>query len=249
MAGKTRFATIAVLTTLALLSAGLGGCTKVVTTPNGLGAETVTATGSGTVSATPDQAKMSFGVTRTSSTAKKALDATSKTGGRITAALRRGGVDKKDIQTQHVSLHPQTRYRRGKAIIIGYRASVTVKAKVRDISKLGDVVDAANDAGADEINGPTFSISENAPYRSQAAEEAVTNARKTAEAMAKAAGVSVGRALSITDGTISAPSGPLYEDRSYGMASHRLAAPGVSVPIEAGQLDVTTNATVIFELT
>jgi len=252
MACKTRFATVTALAALALIPTVLGGCTKAVTTPAAPAVKTVTATGSGTVSAAPDQAEMSFGVSRRSRNANAALKATSKSARRITTALRKGGVKKKDIQTQDVSVWPQTTYRNGKEIVTGFQASVRVRAKIRDISKLGPLIDKANKAGAGEVDGPTMTISENAPYRNQAAEKAVANARKSAESMAKAAGKRVGAVLSITDGIISAPPGPFYggaglSDGGYS-GQRRVAYADKSTPIEPGQLEVTSDVTVIFEL-
>jgi len=116
-----------------------------------------------------------------------------------------------------------------------------VRTTVHDIAKLGDVITAANAAGADTINGPTFSISDPAPYRADAINRAVADARVTATAMAKAAGKSLGSVLSISSGDVSSQPGPLY-------AADATAGAAKSVPIEAGQLDVTANVTVVFEL-
>ena len=242
MAVRKRLRVVALVAlTLALALAALTGCTKVVTAPAGSAANTVTATGSGTVPGTPDQAEMSFGITRHAADSKTALASASKVAADITAALVKGGVNKKDIQTQNVSVNPQYVDQNGRQVVSGFDASVAVRSKVRDIAKLGDVITAANGAGADNINGPTFSISDPAPYRADAINRAVADARVTATAMTKAAGRSLGAVLSISAGDVASVPGPLYATDMAGGAAK-------SVPIEAGQLDVTANVTVVFEL-
>jgi len=240
MTSKKRLAAVVLFAVLATALVGLGGCTKVITTPAGTAANTVTAAGTGTAQGTPDVAEMSFGVMTTSDNAKSALDNASNAAEKIAAAIKKGGVDAKDIQTRDVSVYPQTNDRNGKQVVTGYQASLSVRVKVRDVSKLGDLISAANDAGANTISGPTFTIDDPAPTRAQAIEKAVADARKNAEAMAKAAGKSVGAVLSVSSTDAgSVPPGPLYD---------RAALSAKSVPIEVGQLDITMNVTVIFEL-
>ena len=122
-----------------------------------------------------------------------------------------------------------------------YQASLTVRAKVRDIGKLGGVISAANAAGANSINGPTFTIADPAPFHAKAIEKAVADARVSAEAMAKAAGKRVGAVLSVSSSDVSpVQPGPLFDSAAAGSAK--------SVPVSTGQLDITANVTVIFEL-
>jgi uncharacterized protein YggE len=180
-------------------------------------------------------------VTTTSSNAKTALDDASKAADQIIAAVQRAGVDKKDIQTQNVSVYPQMSDQNGKQVVTGYTASLSVSVKVRDIGKLGDVITAANNAGANNVSGPSFTVADPAPARAVAIDKAVADARKSAEAMAKAAGKSVGAVLSISSSDAGlVPPGPMFDAATAGA--------GKSVPISPGQLDITANVTVIFEL-
>jgi uncharacterized protein YggE len=240
MARRTRLATVTILAALAIALVSLLGCTKVITAPAGSAANTVTAAGTGTAQATPDTAEMSFGVTTTSSNAKTALDEASKAAEQIASAVKKQGVADKDIQTRDVSVYPQSSDQGGKQVITGYQASLTVRVKVRDIGKLGDVISAANAAGANSISGPTFMVADPAPSRAKAIDDAVADARKSAEAMAKAAGKSVGAVLSISSTDAGAIPVPMY-DLAAGAAKS-------SVPIQPGQLDITASVTVIFEL-
>ena len=242
MASRNRYATAALLAALALALVALAGCgTAGTTTAAGTTTtNTVTASGAGTAQAVPDTAEMSFGVTTTSPNAKSALDDASAVAEQIASAVKKQGVADEDIQTQDVSVYPQTVDQDGKQVITGYQASLSVRVKVRDIAKLGEVISAANAAGANNISGPAFSIGDPAPARAQAIDEAVADARKSAEAMAKAAGKSVGEVLSMSSSDVGMFPGPMY--------SQDMAAEARDVPIEPGQLDISANVVVVFEL-
>ena len=241
MALRNRYATAALLAALALALVALAGCGEAGTTTAGAAANTVTASGAGTSQAVPDTAEMSFGVTTRSPNAKSALDEASKTAEQIASAVKKQGIADEDIQTQDVSVYPQTVDQNGKQVITGYQASLSVGVKVRDISKLGEVISAANAAGANDISGPTFTIGDPAPARAKAIEEAVADARKSAEAMAKAAGKSVGGVLSMSSSDVGSVPSPMY-------GASAAAGAAKSVPIEPGQLDITANVVLVFEL-
>ena len=241
MALRKRFATAALLAALALALFALAACGEASTTTAGAAANTVTASGAGTTQAVPDTAEMSFGVTATSPNAKSALDEASKTAEQIAAALKKQGIAGEDIQTQDVSVYPQTVDQNGKQVITGYQASLSVRVKVRDIAKLGEIISAANAAGANEISGPAFTIDDPAPARAQAIEEAVADARTSAEAMAKAAGKSVGEVLSMSSSDAGMVAGPMY-------STSDMAGAAKDVPIEPGQLDISASVVVVFEL-
>lgn len=243
MALRNRYATAALLAALALALVALAGCGEAATTATtaGAAANTVTASGAGTTQAAPDTAEMSFGVTTTSPNAKSALDEASKGAEQIASAVKKQGIADKDIQTQDVSVYPQTVDQDGKQVITGYQASLNVRVNVRDISKLGEVISAANAAGANNISGPTFTIDDPAPARAEAFDEAVADARKSAEAMARAAGKSVGEVLSMSSSDVGLVPGAMYGASGMDAAAR-------DVPIEPGQLDITANVVVVFEL-
>ena len=240
MALGSKHATAALLGALALGLVALAGCGSAGTTLEGAPAYTVTASGTGTSQAVPDTAEMSFGVTTMSSNAKSALDDAAKIAEQIAAAVKKQGIADEDIQTRDVSVYPQSTDQNGKQVITGYQASLSVQVKVRDIAKLGEVISAANDAGANTISGPSFTIADPAPARAEAIDEAVADARTSAEAMAKAAGKSVGEVLSISLSDVGMV-GPMYRSADTAEAAK-------SVPIEPGQLDITANVVVVFEL-
>lgn len=221
----------------------LGGCsTKVVTAPESEQLGTVTAAGTGTATAAPDQATMSFGVTRQDAEAKAALDDAAKVAEAITAAVKKAGVADEDIQTQGISVYPLSTDTGGKVTITGYQATLTVSVTVKDLDKLGDVITAATSAGADNVGGPSFTIDEDAEYREQAIAAAVEDARRSAEAMATAAGKGVGDVVRISASDVFSAPVP------YATAEMRSADAAAGVPIEPGTLDVNASVTVVFAL-
>jgi len=240
-----RYLLIAASAALAVALIALGGCsTKVVTTDGALPLNTVTASGSGETLSAPDMAEMYFGANVLKADAKAALDGASQVATAITDAVKSAGIPAEDIQTANVSVYPEYRGNGDKAPeVTGYRASVQVRVKVRDLEKIGDVIGAASDAGANEIGGPNFTLDDDAAAQDEAIQDAIKDARRRAETMAKAAGKTLGGIIAVTEAGASVP--PLYYGRSAGVA---LDAYGAGVPIEPGQLTVNASVTVVFEL-
>jgi uncharacterized protein YggE len=234
-------AAAALLAALALALVALAGCGDTTNVTSAAAANTVTASGAGTTQAVPDTAEMAFGVTTLSPNAKSALDEASRSAEQIASAVKKQGVAGEDIQTQDVSVYPQTVDQNGKQVITGYQASLSVRVKVRDISKLGEIISAANAAGANNVSGPSFTIDDPAPARAKAIDDAVADARKSAEAMAEAAGKSVGEVLSMSSSDVGVAPSAMY-------GASDMAGAAKDVPIEPGQLDISANVVVVFEL-
>jgi uncharacterized protein YggE len=113
---------------------------------------TISVTGSGAVTTEPDTASTSFGVVTQGSTAHEAMSRNSVEMAKVVEALKHAGVAPKDLQTQYVSLNP--RYDNQGSEVVGYGASNSVSAIVRDLAQVGDVIDAAVAAGANNVSGP-----------------------------------------------------------------------------------------------
>jgi hypothetical protein len=220
----------------------LAGCqTKVVTTSGAAPLYTVTAGGTGKTVAAPDMAEMHFGASAYDADAGAALRQASETADAITAAVKKAGVAAEDIQTANVSVYPEYSDGDGKTMrVSGYRANVQVRVKLRDIDAIGDVIGAASDAGANEVGGPSFMLSDDADVRNDAIELAIADARTRAEVMAEAAGKSLGEIISVSETGVSVP--PVF----YG--AERAAVAYDAVAIEPGQLDISASVTVVFEL-
>lgn len=227
--------------TLVLVVLALGGCsTKVVTTEGAAPLYTVTTNGTGKTVAAPDTAEMYFGAAVQSEDAKDALSRANDVATAITAAVKDAGVAPEDIQTANVSVYPEQSYDGPEPVITGYRASIQVRVKVRDIERIGEVIGAASDAGANEIGGPSFMLDEDDEATNEAIELAIEDARSRAEVMARAAGKQLGEIISVSETGASAP---FYR----GAVAESMDAAS-AVAIEPGQLDISTTVTVVFEL-
>jgi uncharacterized protein YggE len=196
----------------------------------------ITVTGTGTARAVPNIADWSFGVQSDADTAAAALKAASNATRQILDALREAGVAQEDLRTEHVSLYPRTTDD-GRAVI-GYTASSSVHATVRELGEAGAVVDAAVRAGANQVYGPSLRVSDSRAQYRAAAEAAIDDARARAEALAAKAGLTLGAPVAIVETGSSIP-GPLYDRAMAG-------AEAASVPIEPGVNEITATLTVTF---
>ena len=148
----------------------------------------------------PDLALVDGGVTSEAKTAREASDANNTAMGKVLLALKGAGIDEKDVQTSRLSLQPQSAPNRtGPSAITGYRASNRVTIRVRDVTKVASVIDTLVGAGANEIGGINFMVSQASKLLDEAREKAVADARRKAEIYAKAAGVTLGAPLSISE--------------------------------------------------
>jgi len=245
-----RIATLA-LGALALASLALVGCKTEVITPTGDSTtlNTVTSSGNGTALAAPDTAELTFGIVSTDPKAKPALDRASKVADDVATALKKAGVAEEDIQTANMRIDPNYTYdNTGEKppTVVSYRASIDLRVKVRDMEIIGTVIEAGTAAGASTVNGPTFTLDDDAAATDEAINKAVEDAKRRAEAMAKAAGKSVGEAVSIQETAIEVPT--VYSNAKDALARQDAAFAATPVAVEAGQLDITADITVVFQL-
>ena len=160
----------------------------------------ISVTGEATVSVAPDLAQIDAGVMSDAKTAREASDANNAAMGKVLLALKGAGIAEKDFQTSRLSLQPQTGPNRaGPSPIVGYRASNRVTIRLHDVTKLAGVIDTLVGAGANDIGGISFIVSNASKFLDEARERAVADARRKAEIYAKAAGVTLGVPLSISE--------------------------------------------------
>jgi uncharacterized protein YggE len=197
----------------------------------------ITVTGTGTVTSVPNEAEFSLGLQTKGATAREALAANSEKMARVLAALESAGVDKSDIKTQDISVSPSYAE---EGQVDGYTAGNSVSVKIHGLSNAGKVLDAASNAGANEIYGPSLSRSDQDELQGKALRDAVGDAREKAEALANAAGVELGSVTAITEGSSGGPE-PYFAADARAMAEK-------AVPIEPGTQDVQATVTVTFEI-
>ncbi len=185
----------------------------------------ISVTGEATVSVPPDLAEINGGVTSEAKTAREASEANNAAMGKVLQALKGAGIEEKDIQTARLSLQPQSAPNRsGPSAIAGYRASNRVTIRVRDVTKVANAIDTLVGAGANEIGGIHFVVSQASKLLDEARERAVADARRKAEIYARAAGVTLGAPLSISEEGNSAP--VPYRRMAAGMAASAPVAQG-----------------------
>ncbi len=194
----------------------------------------ITVLGTGSVNLTPDRASFAFGTVSQAATAKAALAASSQSVARVIAALKKAGVAQADIQTADVSLSPQMNDK-GDAIV-GYVASNTVTATIRRIGEAGAIVDAAVEAGANQVSGPNLLGSDQDVAYRNALKGAVADARAKAETLANASGSTLGKITAIVEGGGAIPM-PIAA-----------GATNSSVPIEPGTQKIEATVSVTFAL-
>jgi uncharacterized protein len=166
----------------------------------------ISVTGEATVSVPPDQAQIDGGVTSDAKTAREASDANNAAMGKVLLALKGAGIEEKDYQTSRLSLQPQyAPNRSGPSPVVGYRASNRVTVRLRDVTKVAGIIDVLVGAGANELGGINFMVSQASKLLDEAREKAIADARRKAEIYAKAAGVTLGEPLGISEEGGAAP--------------------------------------------
>jgi len=231
------------LATLLLLSAATPALAQNAGQPHLLTGTRLDLTVEGEVTRAPDLVTISAGVVTEAGDAGAAMSQNATRMSATVAALRKAGIADRDIQTSALSLSPRYRYAEGQAPkITGYQASNQVTVKFRDIKRAGAVLDALVAAGANQINGPSFSVENADAALDEARAEAVAKARARANLYAKATGLSVKRILSIREsGGNYAPPRPMPV-----MAMAR--AEKADTAIEPGEQKLSVSLSVSFEL-
>jgi uncharacterized protein YggE len=228
---------------LAIVVIGLSG---LASAQDGAGvARTITVTGQGEAAGPPDRATINAGVQTLAATVIESSNENQAIIQRIMRSLRQEGIENKGIQTADYSIWPQQRQDprgSGETTITGYRVNNTVRVTVKDIDRLGNVLAAVTNAGANAIHGISFSVEDTAALEARAREAAMADARTRAEALAELAGVELGRVL-----TISMSSGGSYPVPMLG-ARMEMAQAAAMPDISAGQLSVAVQVQVTYEI-
>jgi uncharacterized protein YggE len=197
----------------------------------------ITVSGTGTADGEPNRADFTFGVVTDGRTARAALAANAAEARRVIAALREAGVAERDIQTQQVSI--MLVFTDDARTVTGYQARNSVTARLRDLARAGAAIDAAVEAGANEVYGPNLIQSDRATIERQALAAAMADARAKAQAVAAAGGVALGRVLTVVEGGGVAPPIPYAADA-------RTAVAESSTPVSPGTQEIQANVTVTY---
>jgi uncharacterized protein YggE len=193
----------------------------------------------------PDKATITLGVQTDAPTAEAAIRENANKMTRVIAALKRGGLSDREIQTSNLSLNPQYVYQENlPPRLTGYQASNQVIVTVRELSRLGQIVDATVSAGADNVGGISFGVEDPTEAENRARLEAVDALRAKAELYAKAMGYRVARLVTMTEGGGYMPSPPPMP-----LTMRAEAAKFDSTPVSPGELKVRVDISATYELT
>lgn len=240
VAVATLFATVVIAGTI-FLSTPKGASGSAMVGQAGEPANTITTSGTGMVQVSPNLALVSLGVQTQAGTAQAALQQNSTQMQAVLNALRAQGIADADIQTSAVSLQPITQEPTAgptapgtqPVTITGYLALNVVTARVRQLDKLGPVIDAAVQAGANTVEGISFTVQDTSAPEKQALQLAIQDARGKADAIAAQIDVTITGVQSVSEQGIAVPSAA--------------AAPaGGGVPVQPGQLTVTASVIVTY---
>lgn len=198
----------------------------------------VTVTGESMIAVAPDTAAIRIGVTSQGKTAREASEANAKRMTSVLAAIKDSGIADRDVQTSRLSLQPQyDPNKSGTARLLGFQVTNQVTIKIHDIDKLPTILDRAIAAGANEMSGIEFIVSEQSKLLDQARDDAIADARRKAELYARAAGAKLGHVLSIIEEGSSPPPRPMQAMRSG------------AVPVAPGEQMLRASVSVSYELT
>lgn len=205
---------------------------------------TISVSGNGISYSKPDIAVAQVGVeTHGSDPSQVVSDNTTKMTA-LVAALKKLGIDDKDIQTSNFSVYAQQNYDNdGKPTDFTYVADNIVTITVRDLTKVGDTLAQAVDAGANNISGISFSVADQTALEGEARDKAMADAKTRAEQLAKAAGVTLGAPISISE-NFSTPPVPL----NFNVRDAGSAVAQASVPVSGGQVQVNLQVNVTYAI-
>lgn len=191
----------------------------------------------------PDMATISLGVQTENATAAEALKANGARMTQVMAALRKAGIAERDIQTSGLTLNPQYAYEQNQPPrLTGYQASNQVSVAVRDLSRLGQAVDATVSAGVNTVGAISFGLQNPQAAEDAARLDAVKTLQTKAELYAKATGYKIVRLVNLGEGGGYTPAPPMPV---FAMAKREMAD---STPIAGGELKVRIDISATYEV-
>ena len=204
----------------------------------------LTVSGEGEAKARPDQATLSAGVVTDGKTAADALGANSRAMNAVFATLKRLGIPDKSIQTSGINVTPQYPDFNSKQPhrVIGYQVSNSVTVTVDNLDNLGPAIDALVSSGANSLGDISFSIRDPKPLMAAAREDAVKDAIAKADTLSRAAGVTLGPIVSISEGSYAAPPQPMR------IMAFTTAVDKAPTPVAAGENTLSTTVSVTWEI-
>ncbi|ACS57196.1 MULTISPECIES: SIMPL domain-containing protein [Rhizobium] len=208
----------------------------------------ISVTGDGESSVAPDMAIVNLAVVKQAKTAREALDENNKAMNDVLAALKSGGIAERDLQTSGFSIQPQYNYpqpvdgQQQQPQLIGYQTINSVTVRLRDLAKLGAVIDQSVTLGINQGGEIQFTNDKPDAAIEEARKAAVADAVKRAKTLSEAAGVKLGRILEINENVPRAMPQPVYR------ATMMKEASDAAVPVQGGENNYNVSVTVTFAI-
>jgi hypothetical protein len=206
--------------------------------------DTFSVSGEGKVTMMPDIAVVSAGVTAQGATVTKVQQELNTKINAVTLAIKKLGVDEKDIRTSYYNISPTYDYSSSTQRVTGYQADSNLTIKVRKIDMVNAVIDASTAQGANEVGGVRFDVDDKTKAENQAREQAVNDAKSKAQAAAKAAGFKLGRVINYSEGGGAGPRPMMYDAAK----SVPIAGGGAPTQVEPGTSELTVSVTLSYEI-
>ncbi len=206
--------------------------------------ETISVSGTGRATLTPDRFTFTVGVQTVADTVDAAVNENNAKVAAVIAALKNAGATDKDIRTSNFSIFPQQDYGQGKLPrILGYQVVNNITVRRQNVADAGKLLQVAVNAGVNTSSGLQFEVSDPTRGRDQALKAAFDDAKSKASLLAQAAGRSLGRALTISEGAAAAPPPRFLQAQAM-----RAEAAVTEVPVQAGTQETSYSVSVVFEL-
>ncbi len=234
-----------ILTIIALAAIALSACGPATIVANPLPPQrTLVVAGTGMVQMTPDIAYINIGVHTEKPTAADAVAENNTQTQQVVNAIKAAGVDPKDIQTTNFSIYPNTQYdpQTNQRTSTTYVVDNTVNVTVRKLDQLGDMLDAAVNSGANNVNSVQFDVFDKSQYLKQARTQAVKDAQTQAQQLASDSGVTLGdiQTLSFVNNI------PMPVMETFGKGGAAPMAAAAAVPIQSGQMTLTVTVNITY---
>ena len=199
--------------------------------------------GEGKVYTKPDIAFVDVSVVTQGERIKDVQDANTKKMNKVINFLKSSGVDEKDIKTTNYNLYPQYTYENNRIPqIMGYQINQTLNIKIRDLDKVGLILEGGVDVGLNQVNSLYFGVENDEQLKEEARKIAIDDAKKKAEILASQLGIRLIKITGFSDNTVGYPV-PMYDAKGYGIGG------GAGTPnIQTGQNEITVNVTITYEI-
>ncbi len=205
---------------------------------------TIFVSGEGKVFAKPDIGQVSLSVISDALTVALAQKDNTDKMNKITSAMKEAGIKEEDLKTTNYNVSPRYQYSAGRSTIIGYEVTQTLEVKIRDLAKVGDILDKAAGVGANQVGSLSFTIDDPEKLNAEARQKAIDNAKEKARDLAKSLGVALGKVVSFSESTGGTPV-PMYSSakEALGMGG------GDAVPdIQTGQNEIISSVSISYEI-